>query len=385
MGGSWACGSYWSQQEPDETFFAYLNKIADVPLTGQEVFLRTDQSVKLSSDTGKQTKEEWENDIFYYHVGRNIDFTKRATFEKVYKCKPYLILNSTHSVTTILGQEFGSPINDSFQITPDYLGTINDGKSDAKGFFVNHRQVGSDRNFQWERRNWSRYYGPLLKILSFGWYDYNSEENGTTLAKAMSHSSGVIGTAVLLEYSFHLLYKQKHIKGIRNIYDLSDGGKTENLGLLPLVERGVDLIIASDMGRDSEENPLESFQLAAEQVQKIGRKITPLSKGELNQIQVNTSYKDNGQSKKIIYIKPLRQNISGFISYLKNQKLYDVVHFLELEKNSLPQEYWFPQTDTFQFKYNGQLIRAYYFLGKYIAKNKLNKEIKQWLQSQERE
>jgi len=86
-----------------------------------------------------------------------------------------------------------------------------------------------------------------------------------------------------------------------------------------------------------------------------------------------SSYRVGGKDKTILHVKPRHSNMGKFTDYLRNQKhadgsprYADIVEFLENEKCAPADR--FPQTPTMQIEYDERLIRAYYLLGQYIAK-----------------
>src|SRR5690606_15347719 len=129
-----------------------------------------------------------------------------------------------------------------FETTPHYSGTLI-GTGDTKGFFVSLQ----DKDFTWKHRKWQRYFA-LTK-------EGRADLPGSRLSLILAHSSGVIGTRkpFLLEYNFQVHYRDSPIENLQPTYHLTDGGKSDNLGLIPLLERSVDTIIVSQMGKEGEE------------------------------------------------------------------------------------------------------------------------------------
>lgn len=407
-GGGWANGAYWASNLTDDVLFSCLNEAADKgksnvssTCTSPAKMLRTQQNISIlpvDEDGLKQRKKAWEEEIINAYLPKcNIDFSKRGDAPECWNSlytKPYPIFNFSHSVPV---NDQGANIkNFPFQVTPDYLGTIIDCGSEGvklvsdhdcgekkTGFFVRQNADG----YSWSNRKWQRY-----------WKFWNSEDGsipGATLSKAMATSSAVVGAAALLQYNFDLLYRDDYINEIREFYKLTDGGKTENLGLLPLVERGTDLIVVSYMGKDTDpvENPFEDLKLARDQIEKLLACDVdiPEYKSKEKQFIFQSSYRcntdTNGNKNGILlHVKPTHENVKAFVEYLKEQKLDDgtpkfssIVSYFEGKDKKRPKNDQFPQTPTMEMKYDEELIRAYYLLGRYIAKNHANAMIEEWL------
>lgn len=407
-GGGWANGAYWASQLSDDVLFHCLNESAEQGKLNVSSgckstarMLRTEQIVHttpIKDGELKQRKEAWEEDIISTYLPEcNVDFSKRDRLTGCWNnllTKPYPIFNSSHSVP--VNDQSASIENFPFQVTPDYLGTIIDCGSkgletlpkrnceeDKTGFFVRQDADG----YQWSNRKWQLW-----------WKFWDRDDGripGATLAKAMATSSAVVSAAPLLQYNFDLRFHDKYIKEIRKLYKLADGGKTENLGLLPLIERGVDLIIVSYMGKDSDpfDNPFEDLKLARDQSKKLFACNVDLPEYESQEKQFifQSSYQCKstyGENKKgaIFHIKPTHESVVQFIEYLKEQKsidgtpkFLDIVEYLEGKDKKLPKKDQFPQTPTMEMKYDEELIRAYFLLGRYIATNYGNAMISEWL------
>lgn len=410
-GGGWANGAYWAWQGSDADLFGCLNEAA---LLGgpEEVsdqckvaarMLRAEQELGVLPIEG-QRKVIWEEDIASFYLSDcNVDFSElrgNASCSRNYELKPYPIFNSAHSVPLL--HQRPDVRNFPFETTPDYFGTIIDCNSenveimrdceDGKaGFFV--RQDAND--FTWWNRKWQRYW----KFWSPEFLLRDGGIPGTFLSTAMAHSSGVAGAAILLQYNFDLRYRGQNIDAIREIYKLTDGGKVDNLGLIPLVERGVDLIIVSYMGKDNDplKDPFEDLKLARAQVRKLFRGcdvgISEVEGHEKEFAFLSTyeckSHKGN-KIGDIIHVKPSHTNVEEFIGYLKNEKdisgaskYGNILQYLEKEKEDkgiVPNDR-FPQTVTMIMKYDQKLIRAYYLLGEYVARKHVNEKIQKWLES----
>lgn len=387
-GGSWANGAYWASKRSDEELFRCLDdatehgkeKVEQEACQIPAKMLRTKQEIlplPIKDGWFKQKKKAWEEAITeIYLPDGNIEFWNEnsdISYNHNFDRKPYPIFNSSHSIP-VTSQE-ANDTHFPFQTTPDYLGTIADCKSlgiaptaecpkGRAGFFVRHGAKG----FSWSERKWQKFW-------KF-WAPEDWAIKGMTLSKTLAHSSAVINAEILLQYDFDLKYQGQYIEEIRKRYELSDGGKTENLGLLSLIERGVDFIIVSYMGKDDpSRSPFQDFELASKQVKKLlGCEVQmPKHQSEDKNFVFQSSYMIGGKDKTILHVKPMHSNVEEFKDYLKNQKradgspqYEDIVEFLDNEKCAPADR--FPQTPTMQVEYDERLIRAYYLLGQYVAK-----------------
>ena len=211
----------------------------------------------------------------------------------------------------------------------------------------------------------------------------------------MAASSAFIASSMLLTYEYELNKskisfrpdeKSQKIKGIRNEFKLSDGGKSENLGLVPLIERNVDLIVISYMGKDKE-SPWEDLDLAAEQVKNLlGCTVhKPDQNADLtNKYIHDTTYACGNHKGTILHVKTSHENAKEFINYLNtkgqsNKYLTELSNYLtgkDIEKNKDPKDR-FPQTETAKQHYPEELIKSYYLFGRWIAEEHLSKMVKE--------
>lgn len=440
-GGSWANGAYWAWDKSDEEMFTCLDRAADKGLKEAEDegcspavlnMLRTYQGVlivPLTTKKGKlefmQRKEGWEKAIEHYYLSpdRDIKFWKfdwNNPDYALFHSKHYPIFNSTHDGI----KEEGIVENSPFETTPDYIGTIIDLNSQNRSGKTYCQQVRDDSNldkkikdeildeecpeakqgffvqqntkdFSWWNRKWQRYWKVWVS---------QPDERGATLKKTMAHSSGVVGVDKpwALAYNFDLRYQNQYVSSLRDSYQLADGGKSDNLGLIPLVERSLDVIIVSYMGKDAakcknEESKnkcddsslqydLEDFHLANAQVNKLFDCKFEKEHDEYDLLFFGSYTCKNGTSGKMIHVRPVYENIQVFKEALEegnicgnSQECKIVSDFLKdphkKKEMKLDKEDRFPQSQTIDFEYEEELIRAYYLLGRYIAVEMLNKEI----------
>lgn len=383
-GGSWANGAYWAWTLPDEVFFDCLDKAAKLGNSKAEcesaVMLNSEQPfAELPIGSGfklKARKRQWKEYIeSVYLPNCNVDAEEIKSSgipecaRNNYKAKPYIIINASHSIDTF--DQKGSERNMPFQFTLDYFGMLSDCYS--KGYCNENNQ------------------GFFAKTLSknFVWVNkalFRNDNPGNSLSAAMAASSGVVAGPILLSYEYELLTNNRisliknqrgdNIKEIRKEIVISDGGKSENLGLVPLIERGIELIIISYMGKDKdlENNPWEDIELAAAQAKNLlGCEVgIPDKKVDLKDTFVHeTEYKCLDYKGKLLHLKASYDNAKHFINYLEGTKNYpDLVKYLleiDIKKNSDKPKNRFPQTDTMMQQYDEELIRAYYLFGQWIA------------------
>jgi len=391
-GGSWANGSYWAWASSDEELFNCLDKTAttEVAECDAAILMNNEQPFAELPVDGvklKARKRQWKEYIESVYLpycnvyaeeveARGID----SACARNYRVKPYIIINASHSVPVI--DQAGSERNMPFQFTLDNLGTLSDchpsrtecnNKDKRDGFFVN---TLSD-DFAWVNNS-------LFK----------SDEPGNSLSAAMAASSGVVAGAILLSYQYELYYKPgisllgntrgTKIKEIREEFVLSDGGKSENLGLVPLIERGVDLIVISYMGKDSDllGNPWEDLDIAAKQVNNLLECDVhiPDRKSDMKDKFIHEgAYDCRGHDGKILHVKASYENAKHFIRHLDSTgqtKLSKYLKQTDIENNKDPKDR-FPQTKTMLQKYDEELIQSYYLFGRWIAKEHLAKFVRQ--------
>jgi hypothetical protein len=90
---------------------------------------------------------------------------------------------------------------------------------------------------------------PKIKIIDVTIKKYSDDRDESLCLSHAMWSSGRLAAKVM---SLHvrILQNGEQVTGIKERYVLSDGGKADNTGLTPLVERGVDLIVLSQIAGD---------------------------------------------------------------------------------------------------------------------------------------
>lgn len=395
-GGSWANGAYWAWASSDDDFFNCLGNAAESEVNGCEagIMLNTDQPFAKLPTEGiklKARKRQWKEyieSIYLPKCNMNAENIKKHGIDsecaKNYRTKPYIIINTSHSVP--MKDQKASPKNMPFQFTFDKLGTLSDCHSDNK-------ECAGDKK-----------HGFFVKTLShdFAWINaalFRADKPENSLSAAMAASSGVVAGPMLLSYEYELLFKPEisllgnwqgqKIKEIRKEYVLSDGGKSENLGLVPLIERGVDLIIISYMGKDDNliENPWEDLDTAAEQVKNLLGCIVqkPDQKIDLTSNYIHDTTYDCGKHKgTILHVKASYENSKEFVKYLYSKgqdnkyltRLHSYLTETDVKNNEDPKDR-FPQTRTMMERYDEELIKSYYLFGRWIAEEHLSKIVRE--------
>lgn len=387
-GASWANGAYWAWTLSDAALFDCLDKTAKEGLQDAQceaaTFLNIEQPFaelpidenKLRLKARKRQWKEFIEGVYLPECNLDAEVIKKNDLPtecaRNYRGKPYIIINASHSAPTL--QQGWSEKNMPFQFTFDYMGTIADcypqgscGEEKNKGFFV--QTLSQD--FTWVNNSFFR-----------------SDQAENSLSAAMAASSGVVSGALLLSYQYELYTNTRtsifgnqrgdKIKEIRKEIVLSDGGKSENLGLLPLLERGVDLIVVSNMGKDADPygRPWEDLENAAKQAKNLlnceVQIPPPVEKKESTFIH-ETAYTCPNSTGTLLNVKATYDNAELFIKYLEDNDYADLATYLNItdkDKNSTP-ENRFPQTKTFTQFYDEELIRAYYLFGRWIAETSL--------------
>ncbi|WP_319239230.1 patatin-like phospholipase family protein [uncultured Propionivibrio sp.] len=374
-GGSWANGFYWSNGADDDQVFRCLDDLAATgaaapgcsgPLAG----LRDRQVLRWApiNEDGRieERKLMWEEDIVESYLGdcnftfgeRNPNDIKRKCAEKSHQ-RPYPIFNSTHSAT----KEASSHEQFPFESTPDYQGSLIDDES--TGFFLR----SGDTRFLWQHINWQR-----------SIFGGERDIPGSTLSLMLAHSSGVVGAGApfLLQYDFRLRFREDDgskaaIVGTRPVYHLTDGGKSDNLGLLPLLERGVDTIVVSQIGKEQRndapraQGDFGDLILAARQADKLlgCRFRSDWPRAGLAPV-TTTGYDRPHARGRLVLIRPTLENVADFMAQLRHH--HPALHreVIEIDADDDDDDR-FPETPTFRMRYPSALIRAYYLLGRYLA------------------
>lgn len=364
----------------------------------------------LVNRQGEMHRENWRKEIGHdFAAGANHRYDELPGIADLDR-KPYFIINVTHSA---MFRETGSERNFNFQFTRDALGTVVDCRSQTDQPFC-----GAARKFRWWALNHGTGAGFFINNKDPGdnGFDFlvNDFLQGSQFSRHL-HVADVLAASSAVVSKMYGFYLKVVPKGdhdaawyktnrMRTQYRLSDGGKSDNTGVLPLVERGVKLIVASQIAQDVhglDENDPEKqgpkfgdLNILAEQVSTLfGVKIeTAAIERQIvqeNRLFASSCYVkecDFAEAGTILFIKPTYQNIESFMDWLRekyqsgpvdDRKLYhDVLTAIEEDEqehrekkggHTLCHTTRFPQNPTFCNEYDMDLVRAYYLLGRYVV------------------
>jgi predicted acylesterase/phospholipase RssA len=373
-GGTWANLAVWAWPDDVSSLFQCLDDgalhgfaNANAACTDALLLLRTHQRVRIIP-VPDQRKEVWQHDIEATSLKRCnpesfVSFTAQCA-KNALLTKPYFIVASTHDSPGDQGRLEHFP----FETTADGIATVID-ESPRQGFAMSFSPEGE----QWQRRKFTaRFHLP------------GSLTDGTKLSLTAAHSSAVLeGTggglrALFLDFYYQLSNDGKRVSDesgrLREHYVLADGGKSDDTGIVPLVDRGADVIVASYMGKDSV--PFDDFDLAARQVEKLfGCAASNVDHSLCHKaFQEGTYTCPANAAKQIAHVHPWLNNIDQFRASFPR----DVRDYLETT-DKLAQDR-FPQSKTFQTRYDEELIRAYYLLGKFMVKENVAPYLRRQLQ-----
>ncbi len=388
-GGTWANAALWAWPGEDLTsLFACLDAIAlgnesPAGCDGTSGLLRNTQRARwIPTPFSGQRKEIWEQDIAEQHLPRCNPHLDEALPENcltdVFLRRPYFIINSTHDAPNDHPSEENFPL----EVTPDRLTTVVDRGSARPGVAARESQpAGFSLDFhrpdaaRWHRRKFFR------ALLPGGG---DGLEPGAQLSRTAAHSSAVVQgfggglRALFLDFYFQLSQGRQAVRDprLRRRYVVADGGKSDNTGLVPLVDRGADVVVASYMGKEDPDRPFGDLELAAGQARRLFDCTIGLDTN-LEELAFERSYdcpsSPDKRSKSILHVHPWPSNIEPFMEKLRTgsageRELHD---FLVEDRTIHPENQRFPQTRTFQFEYDPRLIRAYYLLGKFVAADRI--------------
>ena len=378
-GGTWANVALWAWPGDTAEMFRCLDAFAaghSLAAQCKETagLLRNTQNVTwIPAPFSRQRKERWEADIHENHLrlcDPDLDAPQPAAGcqAAILDQRPYFIVNSTHDAPS----DKSKPDNFPLEITRDRLTAIGDRGSSGPGVVP---QSGAPAGFsvdldnsqvQWLRK---KFFSGLLPG------GKNGLEPGMRLSRVAAHSSAVIqgfgfGRALFLDFFFELSHGGAPVadRRLRQRYVLSDGGKSDNSGIVPLVDRGVDIVVASHLGRD-EKNTFQDLNDAIAQVKRLFG-CTMAAQSIAHDTIFPGSYRcpSGAAEHPMRHVHPSREAIGPFLEDLERggPEMHALAEFLRGEMRQKGVDA-FPQSKTFQFVYDPRLIRAYYLLGKFIA------------------
>ena len=374
---------------------------------------------------------------------RNACFKAKIRQDRYIKLqhKPYPIFNASHSID--ITTEGKSSRNFPFQVTPDYIGTVVDCNSfdingdgsdlicpesrfrlpahrnnkPRKGFFLKLHKTLSDNNdladaqtrrqairllindYSEAERDIETFVKPEPGELD---YLFRNDFPATTqtrdfyVSHAMASSGGLVAT--LISTNVEIVSSNPAVSdNVREKYILADGGKSDNLGILPLIERNAKLIIASQIAGDPDTDLID-LRVALIQANRLyDVDITnrcgtsPFEDCLIAYLDgVKVALKDSnifiqkysgrdGEQHQLIFVKPTHDNSNYFRKMLESDYA-SVFSVLRAYEERLGKNKWqFPQSPTLTPTYKREVMFAYYLLGKHIATNGLYREIHKWI------
>jgi hypothetical protein len=226
----------------------------------------------------------------------------------------------------------------------------------------------SDPNYQWLRK---RFVAAHIPGGETGLTD------GSLLSIATAHSSGLLKGAPLLTWTMVLQQKDhsSRVARLRGEYEVADGGKSDNTAALPLMERGVDTVVVSQISK--EETPFEDLEITRTLAKDLfDCELSAYNHDVSHPLVQSARYTCNGapdaREKAMLLLHPFANNADEFRKHLASASksesdLAAVSAYLDSESGPVSDR--FPQSKTLISHYDERLIRAYYLFGHYAAKN----------------
>lgn len=380
-GGSWANGAFIATSQSDDEFFRCLDEnVTQTPPSACQAY----QRLLPDNQNDFVGSRDWQLQVVDFFLnGEDVKLeTLRNESHRLVK-KPFPVFMLTHSNTL---NEKKSLKNFPFEITPLQIGTVADCNTDEVTCGLLRKKL---RPMHWNNQPEQGFVIELDRVKGLDTvikkYSKNAQDE-LALSHAMWSSSALF--AKVLSMHLHLSVDGKKITGVRKKYVLSDGGKSDNLGLVPLVERRADLIILSQAAGDSKLKFADLTRSVGQVDKLFGMKIdmdkliSPHQAKGTNPPFVTRSCLKNANTPlaDVWLIKPTTVNIDGFYTYLKGQDKYKhILTFLQKHEMDKTKQRRFPLNPTIKFKYDKRLIYAYYLLGEYIGREKLSPSLKTWL------
>jgi len=373
-GGSWASAAYITYNGNDKDFF----KCLDAQICNDEKLTTCNENCNnfnVLSNTQENIffRALWKNEIESKYL-YSINFKLSDLFKKIRKnidadiYRPYPIYGATHDIKS----EFPDGKNYTFEITPHYIGTIEDTCTLTPGegnnlfyysllLFMKSHRIQCYQGFFYNLNSINS-----KATVTRPWWPFCSKE--ITMSHAIAISSGFI-TCV---DSWNLNFNYQNLPNvIRKKYNLSDGGKSDNLGCIPLIERKIDNIILTDIPGISNDRKIDydNIYLSAYRVTKLFPNLTIINVDEKN--INNNCFKiikyTLSNKKKIYIIKPyILSNNKVFINS-RFMKEYLINNYRNIYEFLLKNTEDFPNDETAKTSYEKERIYAYYLLGYYIS------------------
>ncbi|MCR9141649.1 MAG: patatin-like phospholipase family protein [bacterium] len=375
-GGSWAAGSYKAMQDADASFAkirtALKQELNDndegTPylLRNYETELRPGffDRFKLMPARGDYLRETWRKMIRSNFL-RDGDTRLREIESGPGAARPFLILNAAHSAAKFTT---GSR---PFEFTALSFGTIQNHDNNA-GFFI-------DLN---EAEDFPLYLSHAMAAASAVVYDISGYLN-------LGFKRFQIFEIAGLEWNYDLNLPTRKLFGkfdypeypeFPEFYVVTDGGHFENLAGFALLERGVKLIVLTDLGEDPDleledwnklvKSASELLNIEIDEYDEVNKVNRYNEFAKIREYDSPVSYMTAKYQHReiqdhaglILYIKPKKSD--RFLRWLNNHRDYAYVHTF-LQFNYVPR---FPNDHTFSRAYSDSLIRAYFVLGDFVGK-----------------
>ncbi len=357
-GGGWAAGAYTRMGSPEQTLAlidqAVSSQTSDFDDLAQDLaglYLNEsyDTLSKLESHClgfgsfhpGGFAREDWRDMIMRHSLAHTEDVGLREFGKKRFADRPFLVLNASHSAVR-LPRLHGY----RFEIAESRIAVIDNG-DDTGGFVVDLKKSAPEDNIM---------FSEALAMAS-------------AVAPDVSLSFHMFGQRVqLVDIAGLEWYVKFHGNvprpAVAESYTVTDGGHYENLGVIALMERHVQLIVATDMGDRADQASLENLVRRAHE---IGLAIE--KEGDRDNGITILRYGD-GQSAwigRIVYINPLRSALfdRALLDCPASGSALCYPYIYSFLAHNYTQD--FPHSNTFAPGYSRLLIRAYYALGQFYA------------------
>lgn len=365
-GGSWATGAYRARRESDAEYFGQLDRAVCNEQTAKNVpalrVLMTGYGGLATAispadffkgrSQGSLIAELWRKMVLSNFLNDEDISLTNLRFRHPHRALP--IISGTHSATVDVGylpENLDDHFSRSFpfEFSSFQIGTI----ADCKTTNYCNKQSGAE--------------GAVVDL-------EQNQAMAPALSLAMAVSSAVLPPIQILS-TLRLRVLEWNVKlpdhkAIRSSYTLTDGGHSENLGVLPLLERGVETIIVSDASEDPRYTFASLQQLKKQARQLLGINITVRDTESFAELSTATL---KGRATRRRFLIPVR---TATIYYLKLKKSESFQRTMQREcpalSNFVSTDGRFPFHPTFSSGYSDEAIRSYYMLGRFLARTELS-------------
>jgi len=365
-GGSWATGAYRARRENDAAYFGALDRAVCTEQTAKNVpalrVLMTGYSGMATAispsdffkDRGRGSllAELWRKMVLSNFLHDEDITLANLRFRHPHRALP--IISGTHSATVDVGslpQNLDDHFSRSFpfEFSSFQIGTI----ADCKTTRYCGTKTGSE--------------GAIVDLSK-------NQNESPTLSLAMAVSSAVLPPVQIFS-TLRLRVLEWNLRlpadtSIRQSYTLTDGGHSENLGVLPLLERGVKTIVVSDASEDPRYSFASLEQLRKQADSLLGIKVSLEDTGSFAR---SPGAILSGKATRRRFLIPVR---TARIYYLKLKKSESFERSMQRECPALADfvrtDNQFPFHPTFSSGYSDEAIRSYFMLGRFLARAELS-------------